>query len=86
MQPLKPNEKRAILENRPNAQPADIEEYERLLSERFTVDPDISPAEAPEGAERGLLSAREMRERRIAELHLKLFGNHEAAAASRSSY
>ena len=39
MEPLKPEEKEAILKKNPLADPADIEEYERLLSERFTVDP-----------------------------------------------
>lgn len=82
MQPLKPSEKRAILENRPSAQPADIEEYERLLSERFTVDPDFLPTQAPQGGVQELLSPTELRERRIAELHQKLFGNRRAATAA----
>lgn len=41
MEPLKPVTKENILALRPEADPADIEEYERLLAERFTVDPDL---------------------------------------------
>lgn len=39
MEPLKPEEKQRILNERPQAAPEDIEEYERLLSERFRRDP-----------------------------------------------
>ena len=41
MEPLKPETKRQILQERPQASPADIEEYERLLAERFAEDPDL---------------------------------------------
>ena len=37
MQPMKPEQKRSALESRPQAQPSDLAEYERLLSERFTT-------------------------------------------------
>ena len=67
MEPLKPEIKRQILQNRPQASPADIEEYERLLAERFTEDPDLpkSPAAA---------QAATNREHRLEQLYAKLFG------------
>jgi hypothetical protein len=67
MEPLKPETKRRILQDRPQASPADIEEYERLLAERFTEDPDLpkSPTTARAAANR---------ERRLEELYQKLFG------------
>src|SRR5438046_961981 len=46
MEPLKPDQKADILATRPEASPAEIEEYERLLAERFAVDPS-KPAAAP---------------------------------------
>ena len=48
MEPLKPETKARILQEQPEATPEDIEEYERLLAERFTEDPDLpqSPAVA----------------------------------------
>ena len=66
MEPLKPEVKTFILENNPQAAPEDIEEYERLLAERFIRDPDV--AAAPMAAE-----AFDAREGRLAELHQKLF-------------
>jgi len=68
MEPLKPETKRQILRDRPEAAPADIEEYERLLAERFTEDPDLprSPAAAQAIAKR---------EKRLEELYNKLFGS-----------
>ncbi len=71
MQPLKPDQKRAILENSPQAQPGDIREYERLLSLRFTEDPDQRPAGSPAGpTERAVTpDSVEGRELRIRELH-----------------
>ena len=71
MEPLKPEQKAAILAERPAASPADIEEYERLLAERFTHDPSQPvPAAAP----RASFLTFEDRERRLRELHNKLFG------------
>jgi hypothetical protein len=81
MQPLKPAEKRAVLENRPQAQPGDIEEYERLLAMRFTEDPDSQPAAAPE--EDSQKTSRIDREKRIKELHRKLFGSLAVQQSSR---
>jgi hypothetical protein len=67
MEPLKPDTKRQILQNRPRASPADIEEYERLLAERFTVDPDLPKSPAA-------VQAAANREKRLEQLHKKLFG------------
>lgn len=70
MEPLKPETVRQILDlARPAAAPGvqdDLEEYERLLAERFTRDPDLplSPREA---------DAVDQAEDRIAQLHQKLF-------------
>jgi hypothetical protein len=68
MEPLKPETKRQILAGRPQACPADLEEYERLLAERFTEDPDLqmSPTKA---------KAASKRESRLEELYKKLFGS-----------
>jgi hypothetical protein len=78
MEPLKPETKAKILEERPQAAPEDIEEYERLLSERFTVDPDL-PA-SPEAAR-----ALDEQESRLEELSRKLFPHgHAAPGASHS--
>lgn len=70
MQPLKPEEKSRIIEENPQADPGDLAEYERLLSQRFAMDPDV-PA-APEA-----LAGVEDAEARLAELHAKLFPEHE---------
>ncbi|MBI1916343.1 MAG: hypothetical protein HYS12_16665 [Planctomycetes bacterium] len=67
MEPLKPETRREILQNRPQATPADIEEYERLLAERFARDPDLPRSPA-------LAQAEAAREKRLEELHKKLFG------------
>ena len=48
MEPLKPEEKDLILENNPQASPEEVEEYEQLLSLRFTEDPDFGAAAAPQ--------------------------------------
>jgi hypothetical protein len=74
MQPMKPEQKRSVLENSPQAQPSDLEEYERLLSLRFTEDPDQQlPAASP--GEHGETGAHLERENRIKELHRKLFSS-----------
>jgi hypothetical protein len=73
MEPLKPEKKRVVLENA-QAQPSELEEYERLLSQRFTEDPDQRPAGGPELMEATGGGARAQRELRIKELHRKLFG------------
>lgn len=66
MEPMKPEEKARILSESPQAEPGDLEEYERLLSQRFATDPDI-PA-APETAETAVSV-----EARLAQLHARLF-------------
>lgn len=78
MEPMDPEVKTQILENAPQAEPEDVNEYERLLSERFTMDPDIpAPAAEPETL-RGVLEKRNMTreeiDQRLAELQEKLFG------------
>lgn len=65
MEPLKPEDKTFILENNPQASPEEIEEYEQLLSVRFTEDPDLAPEPALESVTRS-------RESRLTELYQKL--------------
>jgi hypothetical protein len=65
MEPLKPEFKAQILERIPNASPAEIDEYERLLSERFSRDPSERRA-APDGL------LREQGQSRLQELYNKL--------------
>lgn len=38
---MKPDEKACVLSKNPDVKPADLAEYERLLSERFATDPDV---------------------------------------------
>jgi hypothetical protein len=68
MEPLTPEVRKRILDNRPQASPEDIDEYERLLSQRFTVDPDL-PMDPEESA------LRDDDEQRLEELYNKLFAN-----------
>ena len=68
MEPLTPEVRKKILDDRPQASPEDIDEYERLLSQRFTVDPDL-PMDADESA------LRDDDEARLEELYNKLFAN-----------
>ena len=67
MEPLKPETKKRILKERPQASSEDIEEYERLLAERFTEDPNLpkSPTHAQSAMKR---------EKRLEQLYKKLFG------------
>ena len=66
MEPIKPEVRKWILEEHPLASPEDIDEYERLLSQRFTVDPDLPMA--PDDS-----SKHDDDEKRLAELYDKLF-------------
>jgi hypothetical protein len=70
MEPLKPEAKQNLL-NRPQASPQDVEEYERLLSERYTRDPNpdlrTRPTAAPDAAARSS-------EARLKVLYQKLYG------------
>jgi hypothetical protein len=68
MEPLKPETKARILQERPQACPGDIEEYERLLAERFTEDPDVSKSPT-------VAQAAAKREKRLQQLYKKLFGS-----------
>ncbi len=71
MEPLKPETESKILEESPEAAPEDIQEYERLLAERFTVDPDLPMAPEADSLE-------EDREERLQYLYRKLFpGNSQ---------
>ncbi|MGA2031899.1 MAG: hypothetical protein ABSG68_06570 [Thermoguttaceae bacterium] len=74
--------KKSILANNPLAAPGDIEEYERLLSQRFNADPNIAtlPARSAPQAAAGIPAAAPAlpdevaaREARLAELNRKLF-------------
>ena len=66
MEPLKPETKKRILKERPQAT-EDIEEYERLLAERFTEDPNLP--KSPTFAQAAI-----KREKRLEQLYKKLFG------------
>ena len=68
MQPLKPDDKKAILNNNPAADAVDLLEYEKLLSRRFTMDPDqpVPAQDSPGGAQPSL-------EQQLKRLHDKLF-------------
>ena len=68
MEPLKPEIKKGIVQDRPQADPADIEDYERLLAERFAEDPDKPKPHH-------MAAAHLDRESRLAALHKKLFGS-----------
>lgn len=51
MQPLEPAERQAIFDS-VGADPAEIDEYEALLAQRFTVDPDLGPVEGLQAIDR----------------------------------
>jgi hypothetical protein len=67
MEPPKPNRREVVLQNAPNASPADYDEYERLLAKRHSKDPS---APQPFGA------APDPDEVRLKELIKKLFGSN----------
>lgn len=50
MEPMKPETRDRLLNARPQAAPEDILEYERLLAQRFTINPSIlrAPQEGPD--------------------------------------
>jgi hypothetical protein len=66
MEPLKPETASKILEESPEAAPEDVQEYERLLAERFTVDPDLPMAPEADSQQADI-------EERIQYLYRKLF-------------
>jgi hypothetical protein len=73
MQPLKPEDKKAALDNNPQAAPEDLQEYERLLSLRFTQDPLKATNAAPAAKEAVDILSGEDLEERLKTLHKKLF-------------
>ena len=80
IEPLRPEQKKSVLANNPEAQPEDLEEYERLLSLRFAEDPDQEVPASPVAEQAP--SARARREARIQELHRKLFKSASETATS----
>ncbi|HUE21844.1 MAG TPA: hypothetical protein VMQ86_09190 [Bryobacteraceae bacterium] len=68
MEPMRQETKTAILNANPQAEP-EIDEYERLLAERFTIDPDAPATQPLEATAR----VHQSREQRLQELHRKLF-------------
>jgi len=76
MQPLKPEDKKAALENNPNAAPEDLQEYERLLALRFTRDPSNPGNAAPFAA-----GTEDDLEERLKALHRKLFSPENRTAS-----
>ena len=89
MQPLKPEDKEKIREENPQAAPEDIERYEQLLSQRFTVDPD-APSAAPLRAYKAgvgdqaeeATDAGENIERELRQLHTRLFASNSKTRAA----
>ena len=75
MEPLKPEKRQQILTSS-QALPEDVEEYERLLSERFIADPNRngnrSALHANLLAAPDVLSPEERREARLKELYQKI--------------
>ena len=65
MEPPKPSKKTDVLRNAPAATPEEYEEYERLLSKRYTKDPSRVA---------GVAGAPDPEEVRLKELTKKLFG------------
>lgn len=72
MTPLTPEERKAIIESHPSAEPgeieSDIEEYESLVAEMFAHDPAQAPSPAPAFAAAGRLTVD-----RLTQLQQKLF-------------
>ena len=64
MEPLKPKEKLEIMQRGESTDAAEVEEYEKLLSQRFATDPD---APVPESAQQGAQDDRS----RLRELYKK---------------
>jgi len=71
MEPIKPEVKERVLREQPQATPEEIEEYEKLLAQRFTSDPDFQPTPAPIPS--ALLAPDQQGEQRLLELQRKLF-------------
>lgn len=77
MEPLKPEVRQGLTLNNPQASPHDVEEYERLLSQRFTVDPNLPPARAASSSDLmappETLTPEQEREARLQVLYEKLY-------------
>lgn len=82
MQPLKPDEKNRILEENPQAAPEDVERYQKLLSERFTIDPDQAQT-APLQARKQVQakSRAEAIEDELRMLHERIFSDRKRSQA-----
>jgi hypothetical protein len=79
MQPLKPEEREKIRKEHPQAAPGDLEQYERLLSQRFTVDPDSpQPAPAKDEVSSATVSSDDIEEE-LEKLHRRIFKRTETA-------
>ena len=66
MEPLKRTARKRIFEAAPTATSEEIDEYQRLLAERFTIDPDLPRDPAS-------VNLVQRREARLKELRSKLF-------------
>jgi hypothetical protein len=82
MEPMNPETKRSILENAAfDATESDVDEYERLLAERFTIDPNMPEIPPPptdalginEGEETERPMTRAEIDARLTELRAKLY-------------
>jgi hypothetical protein len=76
MEPLKPETRKEILRKAPGATVEELAEYERLLSERFTIDPD-----APRSP--SMLRLQKEKQNRLKELYKKLFPGAEAGPVTK---
>ena len=84
MQPLKPEEKRAIAKDHPLAAPEDLNRYEQLLSMRFTQDPD-RPQAVPDTRLAGVVQESHSMatiEEELQELHDRIFRSSGVTASN----
>ena len=77
MEPMKPEARQQLTRNNSQATPQDVEEYERLLSQRFMVDPSLPTACATANSDLmaapTALSPAQERETRLKVLYQKLY-------------
>ena len=89
MEPLKPEAKRQLLLNNPLASSEDVEEYERLLSERFTVDPSL-PTVRTAANSNGMAApsgqTEEVREARLKVLYQRLYPSKQPMSSTRKAH
>ncbi len=74
MEPISRRDRNSILNANPAATEADIDEYERLLVNRFMTDPDVPKPPTPTTSGVAPQGVGEADERRLEELRQKLFG------------